>query len=111
MVLLHSAFIPRSALGTLAFSAMAIVVLTGILGRYIYAHTPRSVKGMELELDDIRRDLQDYQNKLVAMGMPHDFFTHSTSALDFEACFWLLQRWTYDASLGTLAKLTLSAMW
>jgi hypothetical protein len=79
MVLLHSALLLRSALGILAFSSISIVILTGLVGRYIYARTPRSVRGRELELDEIRRDLADYQERLEKMGMPHEFFERSVA--------------------------------
>jgi hypothetical protein len=74
IVLFHSTFLMRSALGSLAFSAMAIVIVTGVVGRYIYAVTPRSVKGVELELADIRRDLESNRKELETLGMPAAFF-------------------------------------
>jgi hypothetical protein len=75
MVLLHSTFLLRSALGTLAFWSMIIVLITGLTGRYIYAHTPRSLKGKELELEEIRWLLGVQRTKLESMGMPSEFFS------------------------------------
>jgi len=74
MVLLHSTFLLRSALGTLAFWSMIIVLVTGLIGRFIYAHSPRSLKGSELELEQIRHNLEEYRKLLEKMGMPLDFF-------------------------------------
>lgn len=79
-VLLHSALRPRSALGILGFAALGIVVVTGVIGRYIYAHTPRSLEGRELELDEIRRRLAAYQAGLEKLGMPHEFFEKALAA-------------------------------
>ena len=79
LVVLHSAFLPRSALGILASLALFIVVVTGVLGRYIYAHTPRSIEGRELELGEIRQRLEEYRRTLEARGMPHEFFQTAAS--------------------------------
>lgn len=76
MVLLHSTFLLRSALGTLAFWSMTIVLLTGLIGRFIYAHTPRSLKGSELEREEIERNLGQYRQRLEKLGMPTQFFDH-----------------------------------
>jgi dihydropyrimidine dehydrogenase (NAD+) subunit PreT len=83
MVLLHSTLLLRSALGTLAFCSMIIVLITGLVGRYIYAHTPRSLKGKELEIEEIRWLLSVQRTKLESMGMPPDFFdtTMKTSSV------------------------------
>jgi len=69
LVLLHSAFAPSSALGGLALTAMIIVVMTGLLGRYIYTHVPRSYRGRELELSEVRRRLVEYREALETLGV------------------------------------------
>jgi hypothetical protein len=73
-ILLHSSFLLRSALGTIAFLAFAIVITTGVVGRYIYAHTPRSLEGTELEIDEVRKRLKEYRATLEKMGMPQELF-------------------------------------
>ena len=50
------------------------MVASGILGRYIYAHTPRSQEGRELELGELRQRLGQHQQTLEARGLPHGFF-------------------------------------
>lgn len=74
MVLLHSAFHTRSAVGGLAFWAMAVVVATGLVGRYIYARVPRSLEGKELELDELRARLNNHQTELARLGLPSTLF-------------------------------------
>jgi hypothetical protein len=69
LILFHAAFVPYSAVGLLAFLAMVVVVATGVLGRYIYAHTPRSLEGRELELEVIRGRLLVYRGKLLRLGV------------------------------------------
>jgi hypothetical protein len=73
-VVLHSSFLPRAALGILAFTAFAIVIVTGTVGRYIYAHTPRSLEGSELEMDELRKRLKSYRENLKKMGISEDIF-------------------------------------
>ncbi len=73
-VLLHSGFLLRSALGSLAFVAFGVVIVTGIVGRYIYAHTPHSLEGSELEIDEVRSRLKEYRARLEKLGMPHELF-------------------------------------
>jgi|CXWL01.1.fsa_nt_gi hypothetical protein len=74
LIFIHSTFILRSALASIACLALMVVVVTGLLGRYIYAHTPRSVQGKELELSDIRRSLTAYREHLKKLGMPMEIF-------------------------------------
>lgn len=74
LILVHSTFILRSAAATIAALALMVVVATGLLGRYIYAHTPRSLQGKELELAEIRRSLSVYRDSLKKLGMPMDAF-------------------------------------
>lgn len=69
LILLHSAFAPYSALGTLSFAAMLIAVATGTVGRYIYARVPRSIEGHELEFDEVRKRLLAYQERLSEVGV------------------------------------------
>jgi hypothetical protein len=74
LIVLHSAFSPRSALATTAIWGLIIVVVTGLVGRYIYAHTPRSLEGKELELEEIHQRLESYRVALNKLGLPMDFF-------------------------------------
>jgi thioredoxin reductase/ferredoxin len=56
-VLIHAAFAPRNTIGGHAFAAMALVVITGAIGRYFYSFVPRATNGKELELDEIQAAL------------------------------------------------------
>ncbi len=72
LILFHTGFAPYSAMGMLALSTMTIVVLAGILGRYIYAHVPRSNEGQELDRDEVRLRLRTYKQKLEKLGLNLD---------------------------------------
>ncbi len=69
MILLHSTFQPRSPIGGLAFLSLFVVLVTGLVGRYIYAHVPRSMQGQELELSDLRLRLEELRASLGARGI------------------------------------------
>jgi len=69
MVLFHAAFVPYSALGWIAMTAMVIVVTSGALGRYVYARFPRTLGGRELEFEVIRKRLVVYRKKLLEIGV------------------------------------------
>lgn len=54
LVTLHTSF-RIGGLVSIAFWSMALVVLSGIVGRYVYARIPKSVNGHFLGRDDIER--------------------------------------------------------
>jgi dihydropyrimidine dehydrogenase (NAD+) subunit PreT len=92
LIALHSAMAPSSALGILAIVAMAITVLTGVVGRTIYIQVPRSLEGRELELEQVRNQLDACRNQLQQAGVQADWLdlarpqrrTHQTSLV---GCF------------------------
>ena len=69
LIIFHSALAPSSALGTTAAVALLLTVLTGLIGRTIYIQVPRSLEGRELELDQVRDELNDCRLELEAAGV------------------------------------------
>ncbi|MEZ5963613.1 MAG: NAD(P)-binding domain-containing protein [Planctomycetota bacterium] len=59
--LLHAAMAPRDTPGGHAFWALAVLVVTGVVGRYFYAYVPRAANGRELELAEVRREFEGAQ--------------------------------------------------
>jgi thioredoxin reductase/Pyruvate/2-oxoacid:ferredoxin oxidoreductase delta subunit len=57
LALLHAAMSPRATAGGWAFWSLAVLLVTGAIGRWFYAWLPRSANGRELEVDAIRREL------------------------------------------------------
>jgi len=68
-IVLHSCLGVRSALGVVAVGAFGIVVLAGLIGRYLYAHVPRSIEGRELELDEVRSRFDHLLDHLRGLGV------------------------------------------
>ena len=52
LILYHTAF-KFGGIVSVSFWSMAAVVLSGIVGRFIYIQIPRSIQGNELEIEDI----------------------------------------------------------
>jgi hypothetical protein len=75
LIFLHTAFAPSSALGILALVALAITVVSGIIGRYIYAKVPRSLEGRELEFEQVRERLHAYRRQLEDAGVSMDWLS------------------------------------
>jgi hypothetical protein len=65
LVLVHGAMAPRSTVGGHAAWALAFLVLTGAIGRYLYSFVPRAANGRELELDEV-------QGRLAALSAEWD---------------------------------------
>jgi hypothetical protein len=69
IAIFHAGFVPTSALGFFAVSAMGIVVVSGIIGRYIAVYFPRSLEGREFKFEEIRGRLVVYRKKLAELGV------------------------------------------
>ncbi len=52
--LLHAAMAPRDTVGGHALEALAVLLVTGAIGRYFYAWIPRAANGRELEIAEIK---------------------------------------------------------
>ncbi|MGE0431751.1 MAG: hypothetical protein AB7K09_01685 [Planctomycetota bacterium] len=69
LILMHSCLAWRSAPGTVAAVSMTIVIITGIMGRYIYGRVPRSLEGRELRIEEIRENLDYMRRQLERLGV------------------------------------------
>ncbi len=63
MILFHTAF-KFGGIVSIAFWSMVMVVLSGVIGRYIYIRIPRSIKGRELNLGEIKNMKNDLYKAL-----------------------------------------------
>jgi len=55
--LVHAAMAPRATVGGHALAALAVLVVTGAIGRYLYALVPRAANGRELALEELHAKL------------------------------------------------------
>lgn len=63
MVLYHTAF-KIGGVVSIAFWSMVAVVVSGVIGRYIYIQIPRSIEGRELSLNEIQNLKNHIHSKL-----------------------------------------------
>lgn len=63
LILYHTAF-KFGGIVSVSFWSMAAVVLSGVIGRFIYIQIPRSIEGNELEIDDINTMSANLTDKL-----------------------------------------------
>ncbi len=63
LIILHSS-LKLNGLVSVSFWAMIAVALSGVLGRYIYGHIPRTVDGNELSISDVKSQLEDLSLKI-----------------------------------------------
>lgn len=80
LILFHSSFLPRSALGILALSGLGIVILTGLLGRYLYALVPHASDGHEMEAPELRAHILSLRRELDALGVSTALLDEGTTA-------------------------------
>lgn len=60
MILFHTAF-KLGGIVSISFWSMVAVVLSGVIGRFIYLQIPRTIQGRELSLNEIREEKDQIQ--------------------------------------------------
>ncbi len=63
LILFHTAF-KFGGIVSVAFWSMVIVVLSGVIGRFIYIQIPRTIEGRELSLNEVKGMKVDLANEL-----------------------------------------------
>lgn len=69
-VLVHAAGHLRSASAAVASAALGVVLLTGLIGRYVLAQIPRTREGRELSLDEAQARLAELRGEAAGLGLP-----------------------------------------
>ncbi|MEP7323383.1 MAG: hypothetical protein ABI761_15770 [Saprospiraceae bacterium] len=67
LVLFHTAF-KFGGIVAISFWSMVAVVISGVIGRFIYNQIPRSIQGRELSLSEVRSIQQDVTRELDSVG-------------------------------------------
>ncbi len=70
LVLYHTAF-KFGGIVSISFWSMVAVVISGILGRYIYLQIPRSIQGQALDINEIKDLARNYAEQVAVLD-PHD---------------------------------------
>src|SRR5512147_1344514 len=77
-----------------------IIVISGIVGRYIYTAVPRTVDGAEVALRDLEQQIAAADAKLQELGAPRLAFAATPAAGSVALIFGrTLDRWRYDRAV------------
>lgn len=68
LVVLHSALTMRTTVAIVSSSSLAVLVATGIIGRYLHALVPRSQDGTTRKADEVRADLDHALMNMRGLG-------------------------------------------
>lgn len=71
LVLFHTAFLPQTTIAIIAAISLIVLVLTGIIGRFIYAMIPRTVAGAESGAAELEARMDEARAN-VARHVPPD---------------------------------------
>ena len=56
LIIYHSAFKFNGIIASISFFSMVVVVISGIIGRYLYVQIPHNISGTELSLAELEED-------------------------------------------------------
>ncbi|MCA8943245.1 MAG: NAD(P)-binding domain-containing protein, partial [Planctomycetes bacterium] len=57
LIVVHSGMSASNTIGGHAFLALCVVVVTGVVGRYLYSYVPRAANGSEATLEELRSQI------------------------------------------------------
>lgn len=72
MILFHTAF-KLGGIVSISFWSMVAVVLSGVIGRFIYLQIPRTIQGRELSLNEIRDEKEKIQS-VITNNLPESTY-------------------------------------
>lgn len=82
LVLYHTSF-KFGGIVAISFWSMAAVVISGIIGRFIYLQIPRSIEGRELSLAELNTRETDFQHELIKkLGVEQSWIKFSSISED-----------------------------
>ena len=65
LIIVHSTF-KLNGIVSLSFWSMVLVALSGFVGRYLYVQIPRTIRGQELDLDEVHKKSELIGEKLLS---------------------------------------------
>jgi len=72
LVLFHTAFLPQTLIAIIAAISLIVLVITGIVGRFIYAMVPRTIAGAESGPEEVQARLDAARAHVAACVAPGD---------------------------------------
>jgi dihydropyrimidine dehydrogenase (NAD+) subunit PreT len=115
VIAFHSAFQSNNQLATATAGALLVVVLTGIIGRFIYGLVPSAAGGKALEISDVlgswdrlRARLQPMLDDSSNPRLLHRLFDSGAQPVRPGSLLWMLMTWPARASWTRLRLLVAS---
>jgi hypothetical protein len=78
--LLHGGLLLRPTVGGHALLGLAVLVVTGAIGRFVYSLVPRAANGRELVLDEVRAEVASVSGELDREGRGFSAAVHAELA-------------------------------
>jgi hypothetical protein len=69
LITLHTSF-KFNGIISVAYWSMVLVVMSGFVGRYLYVRIPRTIRGAELSLEQVREHAADLKQRIDTAGLP-----------------------------------------
>ena len=84
LILYHTAF-KFGGIVAISFWSMAAVVISGIIGRFIYLQIPRTIEGHEMSMNEINENKSDLKSKLSeTFGLKNETLEKITTTINQE---------------------------
>ena len=95
-ILFHTSF-KFGGLVSIAFWSMVAVVISGIIGRYIYIQIPRTIEGRELSLNEVQSMRASLQKEVEAVGLSQELQVLIDKARTLKATSYLdrIKTWSF----------------
>jgi hypothetical protein len=72
LILFHTSFKMRGIVA-ISFWCMAVVFISGIIGRYLYAQIPHALSGQEIQYEDLNQSISELNAQLAGLMKEEDF--------------------------------------
>ncbi len=103
LILFHTSF-KFGGIVSIAFWSMVAVVLSGVIGRFIYIQIPRSIEGRELSLDEVKTSSQEFAEKFNTVSANIGFVQETANNLNLYKNFGPLAALRRFLALGNVKK-------
>ncbi len=92
LVLFHTAF-KFGGLVAVSFWSMVAVVLSGIIGRFLYVRIPRTIQGKELSIEELQKERLKISERLQQSSAAPDLSTDSSPGIISPGISGMMKEW------------------
>lgn len=103
LILFHTTF-KFGGIVSVAFWSMVAVVLSGVVGRFIYIQIPRSIEGRELSLEEVKHTSKEFADKFQSKSANLEIVQETANNMNLYKNFGLLAWLRRFLALGNVNK-------